>query len=126
MMSSFVFRPLDDRVLVHEIEAANVSSGGIMLPENAKEKTGKGRVLEVGPGRWNEQGTIRMPVDVSVGDVVLFSVHAGSPVPGETGLRVLRAVEILGVVNVPGTVRAKGDAGRDPKFVSHGYNEGKG
>lgn len=72
-------RPLDDRVVVERLEAEEKTKGGIVLPDTAKEKPSKGRVVAVGEGRLLESGK-RAPIDLKKGDNVLFGKYAGSEV----------------------------------------------
>jgi chaperonin GroES len=92
------FRPLHDRVLVKRVEAEEKTPGGIIIPDTAKEKPVEGEVLAVGPGVRDETGTVR-PLDVKVGDHVLFGKWAGTEViiDGEDRL-ILKEADILGVV----------------------------
>ncbi|HXV97871.1 MAG TPA: co-chaperone GroES [Anaerolineae bacterium] len=76
-MSDVKLRPLGDRVWVEPIEREEMTASGIVLPETAKEKPMEGRILAVGPGARNEQGE-RSPLDVKVGDKVLFAKYAGT------------------------------------------------
>ena len=95
--SSIGLRPLEDRVIVSLIEADEQIEGGIVLPESAKEKPQDAEVLAVGPGRLNEDGT-RTPIDVQVGDVVIFSKYGGTEVKlGSDEVMILRADDILAV-----------------------------
>ncbi|MDI3340892.1 MAG: co-chaperone GroES [Sphaerobacter sp.] len=71
-------RPLGDRVLVRPIQREEVTKSGIVLPDTAKEKPQRGEVLAVGPGRFDEDGERRVPMDVKVGDQVLFAKYAGT------------------------------------------------
>ena len=91
-------KPLHDRVVVKPIEAEEVSAGGILIPDSAKEKSTKGEVVAVGPGKKTEDGKI-LPVDLKAGDKVLFGKYAGQSVKvdGEE-LLVIREDEILAVV----------------------------
>jgi len=73
-------RPLHDRVLVSRIDGEEKTSGGIFIPDTAKEKPQQGQVLAVGPGRRSEQTGDIIPVDVAVGDVVLYSKYGGTEV----------------------------------------------
>lgn len=73
------FKPLQDRVLVIRVEDEQKTKGGIIIPDTAKEKPQKGRVVAVGPGKRGEDGK-RIPLDVKVEDQVLFSKYAGSEV----------------------------------------------
>lgn len=72
-------RPLNDRVLVVRVESEQKSPGGIIIPDSAKEKPQKGNIVAVGPGKMNEDGS-RTPLEVKVGDQVLFSRYAGTEI----------------------------------------------
>ena len=88
--------PLEDRVVVRALDAEQVTSSGLVIPDTAKEKPQEGEVIAVGPGRWDEDGEKRIPVDVSTGDRVLYSKYAGTEVKidGEE-LLVIPARDIL-------------------------------
>lgn len=90
--------PLDDRVVVHPLEAEERTAGGIVLPDSAKEKPQRGKVLAVGPGRLLDSGE-RCAVSVSVGDEVLFGKYGGTEieVDGEE-VKILRESDILAKV----------------------------
>jgi len=90
-------RPLHDRILVKREEEKEVKKGGIIIPDTAKEKPQEGKVLAVGPGRF-EDGK-RVPLDVKVGDVVLYSKYGGTEVKyaGEEYL-VLSARDVLAII----------------------------
>ena len=92
------FRPLHDRVLVRRIEAEEKTAGGIIIPDNAKEKPAEGEVIAVGEGAYNEDGD-RIKPDVKVGDRVLFGKWSGTEVKidGED-LIVMKESDIMGVV----------------------------
>ena len=102
------FRPLHDRVLVRRIEAEEKTRGGIIIPDTAKEKPIEGEVLAVGPGTRDDSGRI-VPLDVKVGDRVLFGKWAGTEVliDGEERI-IMKESDILGVVE--GKTRAKAKA----------------
>ena len=91
-------KPLDDRIVVRNLEAEEKTAGGILLPDTAKEKPQKAKVLAVGAGRLTDEGK-RLPLDVKVGDTVLFGKYAGTEVKwnGEE-LKILRESEILAVL----------------------------
>ena len=72
-------KPLGNRVVVEPIEQEEVTAGGIVLPETAKEKPQKGNVLSVGPGERDDKGKY-IPMDVAVGDVVLFAKYSGTEI----------------------------------------------
>ena len=88
-------QPLADRVIVKPIEKEEVTKGGIVLPDTAKEKPQEGKVLAVGPGRLSEDGK-RIAMDVKVGDVVVYAKYGGTEikVDGEE-LVILREGDIL-------------------------------
>ena len=91
-------KPLHDRIVVKPIEAEELSAGGIVIPDNAKEKPQQGEVLAVGPGRRDDKGE-RIPMDVKVGDVVIYGKFGGNEVKvdGEKYL-LMRADDIYAVV----------------------------
>lgn len=91
-------RPLHDRVVVKRIEEERKTAGGIVIPENAAEKPDQGEVIAIGNGKILEDGKIR-PLDVKVGDRVLFGKYSGSTVKMEgTEYLVMREDDIMGVV----------------------------
>ncbi len=91
-------RPLGDRVVVKLLEAEQTTKGGIILPDTAKEKPQKGKILAVGTGRILDNGT-RVPLDVREGDMVVFSKYGGSEIKidGEDYL-IVNERDILGVI----------------------------
>jgi len=91
-------RPLQDRVVVRRMEEETKSAGGIVLPGSAAEKPSRGEVLAVGPGKKKEDGGL-MPVDLKVGDKVLFDQYSGSTgkVDGEE-LLIMSESEVFGVI----------------------------
>mgnify|MGYP005836393591 CR=1 FL=1 len=95
---SISLKPLGNRVVVEPIEQEDVTAGGIVLPETAKEKPQKGKVLAVGPGDRDENGK-RIPMDVSEGDTVLFAKYAGTEfkLDGKK-LLILRESDILAIL----------------------------
>ncbi|MGQ9557732.1 MAG: co-chaperone GroES [Desulfurispora sp.] len=93
-----MIRPLGERVVVKPLPSEEVTRGGIVLPDTAKEKPQKGEVIAVGPGRLLDNGT-RVPVDVKVGDQVLFSKYAGNEFKiDDVEYLILREADILGVI----------------------------
>ena len=92
------FRPLHDRIVVKRIDAEEKTAGGIIIPDTAKEKPQQGEVIAVGPGARNEQGQL-VPLDVRVGDTVLFGKWSGTEVKidGED-LLIMKESDIMGVV----------------------------
>lgn len=95
---SLKVKPLGDRLVVKPLEEEEVTPGGIVIPETAKEKPQKGEVLAVGPGGRDDSGK-RIPMDVSVGDKVLFAKYGGTEIKldGEK-LMILRESDILGLI----------------------------
>ncbi len=93
------FRPLHDRVLVRRIEADEKTKGGIIIPDTAKEKPQQGEVVAAGPGARAEDGSLQ-PLDVKVGDRVLFGKWSGTEVKidGED-LLIMKESDILGVID---------------------------
>jgi chaperonin GroES len=91
-------RPLQDRILVKRIEEESKTAGGIFIPDTAKEKPQKGEIVAVGKGKKTEEGKI-IPLDVKVGDKVLFGKYAGTEikVEGQEYL-IMREDDILGVM----------------------------
>jgi chaperonin GroES len=92
-------KPLGDRVIVRAIEEEETTASGLVLPDTAKEKPQKGKVIAAGDGRWDEEGTKRVPLDVKEGDEVLYSKYGGTEikVDGED-LLVLRESDVLAKV----------------------------
>ena len=99
------FRPLHDRVLVRRVEEDTKTPGGIIIPDTAQEKPSQGEVLAVGPGTKNEDGKVT-PLDVKVGDRILFGKWSGSEVKinGED-LLIMKETDVLGIIE--GTGKAK-------------------
>jgi chaperonin GroES len=95
---SLSLKPLGNRVVVEPSEQEEVTAGGIVLPETAKEKPQKGTILAVGPGDRDEGGN-RIPLDVSVGDTILFAKYSGTEIKMENKkLLILRESDILAIV----------------------------
>ncbi|MDR3211050.1 MAG: co-chaperone GroES [Planctomycetota bacterium] len=93
--SSLKLRPLDDRIVVKRLEAEEKTSGGIILPDNAKEKPQKGEVIAVGPGKLLDSGKRATP-DVAAGDLVLFGKYSGSEIKVDgTEYLIMRENDIL-------------------------------
>src|SRR5512146_1579563 len=92
-------KPLGSRVVVEPIEQDEVTAGGIVLPETAKEKPQKGKVLSVGAGDRNDKGE-RVPMDVATGDTVLFAKYAGTEIKVDgKKLLILRESDLLAIVD---------------------------
>jgi chaperonin GroES len=96
---SISIKPLGNRVVVEPIEQEEVTSGGIVLPETAKEKPQKGTVLAIGPGDRDDDGK-RIPMDVKEGDTVLFAKYSGTEIKldGKKVL-ILRESDLLAIVD---------------------------
>ena len=95
---SMSLKPLGNRVVVEPTEQEDITAGGIVLPETAKEKPQKGKVLSVGPGDRDEDGK-RIPMDVSTGDTVLYAKYAGTEIKIDgKKLLILRETDLLAIV----------------------------
>jgi chaperonin GroES len=96
---SVSIKPLEDRILVKSLEAEQKTASGLVIPDTAKEKPQEGEVLAVGPGRWNDEGDERIPLDIKVGDRVIYSKYGGTEIKhgGEEYL-ILSARDVLAVV----------------------------
>jgi len=91
-------RPLQDRVMVRRLEEEQKTSGGIIIPDTAKEKPQKGEIVSAGPGKKSEDGKLQ-PLDVKAGDKVLFSKYAGTEIKVEgEELLIMREDDIMGVI----------------------------
>ncbi|GAP41703.1 co-chaperone GroES [Flexilinea flocculi] len=91
-------KPLGNRVVVEPIEEEDITAGGIVLPETAKEKPQKGNVISVGPGERNEKGD-RILMDIKKGDVVLYAKYAGTEIKvSGKKLLILRESDVLAIV----------------------------
>ena len=95
---SISLKPLGSRVVVEPVEQEEVTAGGIVLPETAKEKPQKGKVLSIGPGERDDDGE-RIPMDVAVGDTVLYAKYAGTEIKVEgQKLLILKESDLLAIV----------------------------
>src|SRR6476620_11861503 len=99
-MADFKLKPLEDRIVVKPNEGEETTSSGLVIPDTAKEKPQAGTVVAAGPGRWDEDGDKRIPLDVSRGDVVIYSKYGGTEIKynGEEYL-ILSARDVLAVVD---------------------------
>ncbi len=96
---SVTIKPLEDRLVIKAIEAEQTTASGLVIPDTAKEKPQEGEVIAVGPGRVDDNGN-RVPLDVSVGDKVIFSKYGGTEVKyGGEDLLILSARDVLAVVS---------------------------
>ena len=95
---SMKLKPLGNRVVIEPTEQEEVTAGGIVLPETAKEKPQKGKILSVGPGERDEQGKY-IPMDVKEGDSVLFAKYAGTEIKVDgKKLLIMKENDILAIV----------------------------
>lgn len=95
---SISIKPLGNRVVVEPIEQEEVTAGGIVLPETAKEKPQKGKILAVGPGDRDESGK-RIPMEVKEGDSVLFAKYSGTEIKMDgKKLLILRESDLLAIL----------------------------
>ncbi|MFC2609660.1 co-chaperone GroES [Peptidiphaga gingivicola] len=95
---SVSIKPLEDRIVIQQLEAETTTASGLVLPDTAKEKPQEGKVLAVGPGRVDDQGN-RVPVDVKVGDVVIYSKYGGTEIKyGADEYIILSSRDVLAVV----------------------------
>ncbi len=98
MASKLKLKPLGGRVIVEPIEQEEMTAGGIILPETAKEKPPEGKILAAGPGDRDEDGE-RIPMDVQIGDKVLYAKYSGTEVKMDgKKLLILRESDILAVI----------------------------
>jgi len=92
-------KPLSDRLIVQAIEEEATTASGLVLPDTAKEKPQKGKVIAVGDGKWDEDGEKRVPLDVAEGDEVLYSKYGGTEIKVDgDDLLVLRESDVLAKV----------------------------
>ncbi len=93
-------KPLEDRIVVKPLDAEQTTASGLVIPDTAKEKPQEGEVVAIGPGRFNEDGDERIPMDISVGDKVIYSKYGGTEVKyGGDDLLILSARDVLAVVS---------------------------
>jgi chaperonin GroES len=93
-------KPLEDRILVEVLDAETKTASGLVIPDTAKEKPQEGKVIAVGPGRFDEDGEKRIPMDIKTGDTVVFSKYGGTEVTydGKDYL-LLSARDVLAIVS---------------------------
>ena len=101
------FRPLHDRVMIRRIDAEGKTTGGIIIPDTAKEKPMEGEIVAVGPGARNEKGTV-VPLDVKAGDRILFGKWSGTEIKldGED-LLIMGESDIMGIIEGPVVAKKK-------------------
>ena len=92
-------KPLDDRIVVKPNEAEQTTASGLVIPDTAKEKPQQGEVLAVGEGRWDDDGENRIPVDIKVGDIVVYSKYGGTEITSDgQDVLILNARDVLAIV----------------------------
>jgi chaperonin GroES len=95
---SVSIKPLEDRIVVRPLEAEQTTASGLVIPDSAQEKPQEGEVVAVGPGRFDDNGN-RVPLDVAVGDVVIYSKYGGTEIKQSgTEYLVLSARDVLAIV----------------------------
>ena len=95
---SVSIKPLEDRIVVKAVEAEQTTASGLVIPDTAKEKPQEGEVLAVGPGRIDDNGN-RVPLDVAVGDKVIYSKYGGTEVTIDgDDLLILSSRDVLAIV----------------------------
>ena len=95
---SVSIKPLEDRIVIKQVEAEQMTASGLAIPDTAKEKPQEGEVVAVGPGRFDDNAN-RVPMDVAVGDLVLYSKYGGTEVKfGNDEYLVLSARDVLAIV----------------------------
>lgn len=93
-------RPLNDRIVVRRLEEEEQVRGGIIIPDTAKEKPQKGKILAVGPGKLSDDGSKRIPPTVKEGDVVLFGKYSGTEIKSlDEEVLILREDDILAILD---------------------------
>jgi chaperonin GroES len=98
ILMAFNLKPLGSRVVIEPLEQEDITAGGIVLPETAKEKPQRGKVLSVGPGDRDDEGK-RIAMDVTVGDTVLFAKYAGTEIKVDgKKLLIMRESDLLAIV----------------------------
>ena len=96
---SVSIKPLEDRIVIQQVAAEQTTASGLVIPDTAKEKPQQGTVLAVGPGRWSDDEGEHFPLDIKVGDVVLYSKYGGTEVShGGEDLLILTSRDVLAIV----------------------------
>ena len=92
-------KPLEDRIVVKPGDAEETTASGLVIPDTAKEKPQQGEVVAVGEGRWDESGAKRIPVDINVGDIVVYSKYGGTEITSDgDDVLILNARDVLAIV----------------------------
>ena len=96
---SVSIKPLEDRILVQPLDAEQMTASGLVIPDTAKEKPQEGKVLAVGPGRFDDEGENRIPLDITIGDTVIYSKYGGTEVKyNNEEYLILSARDVLAIV----------------------------
>ena len=97
---SVSIKPLEDRILVQTLDAEQTTASGLVIPDTAKEKPQQGTVLAVGPGRWSDDEGKHFPLDIKVGDTVLYSKYGGTEVNHKgDDILILTSRDVLAIVS---------------------------
>jgi chaperonin GroES len=105
-------KPLDDRVVVKPSEAEQTTSSGLVIPDTAKEKPQQGEVLAVGPGRWSDSEGKYFPLEINVGDTVLYSKYGGTEVNHKgDDILILTSRDVLAIVTLKSQSKVVDDKG---------------
>jgi chaperonin GroES len=92
-------KPLNDRLVIKRLEEEEQVRGGIIIPDTAKEKPQKGKVISVGPGKLSDDGTKRVPLVVKPGDVILFGKYSGTEIKSlDEEILILREDDVLAII----------------------------
>jgi chaperonin GroES len=98
-MAKFSLEPLEDRIVVKPSEEEETTASGIVIPDTAKERPQEGEVVAVGPGRFTEDGSARVPMDVKAGDKVIYSKYGGTEIKFEGDeYLILSARDVLAII----------------------------
>ena len=93
-------QPLEDRIVVKPGDAEETTASGLVIPDTAKEKPQQGEVLAVGEGRWDDAGAKRIPLDIKVGDVVVYSKYGGTEFTADgDDVLILNGRDVLAILN---------------------------
>ena len=104
---SVSIKPLEDRIVIKQVEAEQTTASGLVIPDTAKEKPQEGEVVAVGPGRIDDNGN-RVPLDVAVGDKVIYSKYGGTEIKlGADEVLILRESDVLAKVTTKGAKSSK-------------------
>jgi chaperonin GroES len=95
---AIIFKPLGDRAVIEPLEQEEMTPAGIVIPDTAKEKPQKGKILSIGPGARDEEGK-RLPMDIKVGETVLYAKYAGTEIKVDgKKLLIIKEADILAII----------------------------